>query len=276
MPELPEVETVMRGLMPFCEGKRVKNVVLNREGLRFPFPLALKERVTGAVITHLERRAKYLLFHLDTGETMLSHLGMSGSFRVQHMQAGSYYHEKSRLTAHDHVIFTFDDTLLTYNDPRRFGVLDLFRGTHKMLDMLGVEPFSNGLHGNYLYEKSRGRKMPLKSFLLDQNIVAGLGNIYVCEVLFHARLSPFKAALMLSLQECDRLVHHIRAVLTRAIDAGGSSLKDHAGVTGELGYFSHSFHVYDRENTPCPACKSLIVRVKQAGRSSFYCEECQK
>jgi formamidopyrimidine-DNA glycosylase len=275
MPELPEVETVMRGLQPFCEGKRVTRVILNREGLRFPFPARLSERVTGATITRLERRAKYLLFHLDTGETMLSHLGMSGSYRIESTLKGVFYHEKPRLSAHDHVILTLGETTITYNDPRRFGVLDLYKDSHKMLENLGVEPFSNGLNGDYLYEKSRGRKTPLKSFLLDQAVVAGLGNIYVCEVLYLAYLSPFKPANGLTMADCETLVHHIRAVLARAIEAGGSSLKDHVGVTGELGYFSHSFMVYDRENTPCAACKSLILRAKQGGRSTFYCEACQ-
>jgi formamidopyrimidine-DNA glycosylase len=276
MPELPEVETVMRGLAPFCEGKRVTRLTLNREGLRFPFPPRLKESVEGAIITRLERRAKYLLFHLDNSWTMLSHLGMSGSFRVENAATATFHHERSRLTAHDHVVMELGDTTLTYNDPRRFGVLDIFKDHHKMLDNVGVEPFSNGLHAAYIHEKSRGRKTPLKNFLLDQSIIAGLGNIYVCEILFLSKLSPFKSANDLTLHECETLTNNTRTVLSLAIEAGGSSLKDHAGVTGELGYFSHKFNVYDRENMPCPACKRCIIRAKQGGRSTFYCESCQK
>lgn len=279
MPELPEVETVKRGLEPHMRGQAITRLQLNRANLRFPFPENFAAKCENAVIETLERRSKYLLFHLSNQHTIIAHLGMSGSFRVEEELQGAFHHERNRQAAHDHVVFHLPKAKVIYNDPRRFGLMDVVATSelhnHALIKVIGLEPFSNQLNAQYIYEKSRGKKSPLKLFLLDQSIVAGLGNIYVCEVLFLSKLSPFAASQNLTLNDCETVVRHIRAVLTRAIEAGGSSLNDHSQVNGELGYFQHNFNVYDRENTPCPACQSPIIRAKQGGRSSFYCESCQ-
>ena len=291
MPELPEVETVRRGLEPSFTHAKIINVKQNRPDLRFPFPENFQSRLTGREIIGLGRRAKYLLIHLDSDETIISHLGMSGSWRIENTTLGSYYHEKNKLAAHDHlemVIETPDGQSLhvIYNDPRRFGFMLLTKTAelehHKLLAHLGPEPTGNGLSGAYLNEKLRNRKAPLKAALLDQTIIAGLGNIYVCEALWRSHLSPKRKSSTLGAKSAtarkksELLVQNIRDVIAEAIEAGGSSLRDYVHTDGSLGYFQHRFSVYGREGEPCPDCGKAIKRIVQSGRSSFYCTHCQR
>ena len=291
MPELPEVETVRRGLEPSFTHAKIINVKQNRPDLRFPFPENFQSRLTGREIIGLGRRAKYLLIHLDSDETIISHLGMSGSWRIENTTLGSYYHEKNKLAAHDHlemVIETPDGQSLhvIYNDPRRFGFMLLTKTAelehHKLLAHLGPEPTGNGLSGAYLNEKLRNRKAPLKAALLDQTIIAGLGNIYVCEALWRSHLSPKRKSSTLGAKSAtarkksELLVQNIRDVIAEAIEAGGSSLRDYVHTDGSLGYFQHRFSVYGREGEPCPECGKAIKRIVQSGRSSFYCTHCQR
>ena len=291
MPELPEVETVRRGLEPSFTHAKIINVKQNRPDLRFPFPENFQSRLTGREIIGLGRRAKYLLIHLDSDETIISHLGMSGSWRIENTTLGSYYHEKNKLAAHDHlemVIETPDGQSLhvIYNDPRRFGFMLLTKTAelehHKLLAHLGPEPTGNGLSGAYLNEVLHNKKAPLKAALLDQTIIAGLGNIYVCEALWRSHLSPKRKSLTLgkksaaAQQKSEILAQNIRDVINEAIEAGGSSLRDYVHTDGSLGYFQHHFSVYDREGEPCPQCGKAIKRIVQSGRSSFYCTHCQR
>ncbi len=291
MPELPEVETVRRGLEPSFTHAKIINVKQNRPDLRFPFPENFQSRLTGREIIGLGRRAKYLLIHLDSDETIISHLGMSGSWRIENTTLGSYYHEKNKLAAHDHlemVIETPDGQSLhvIYNDPRRFGFMLLTKTAelehHKLLAHLGPEPTGNGLSGAYLNEKLRNRKAPLKAALLDQTIIAGLGNIYVCEALWRSHLSPKRKSSTLGAKSAtarkksELLAQNIRDVIAEAIEAGGSSLRDYVHTDGSLGYFQHRFSVYGREGEPCPECGKAIKRIVQSGRSSFYCTHCQR
>ena len=292
MPELPEVETVRRGLQPFMEGATVKQVEQNRPDLRFPFPERFGERLTGHRIEALGRRAKYLTIHLDDGLSVISHLGMSGSFRIEADDArgipGGFHHEKSKNSVHDHVVFHLArpdgaSARIIYNDPRRFGFM-LFaeKGTlddHPLLKNLGVEPTGNRLSGDILAGLFEGRRTPLKAALLDQRLIAGLGNIYVCEALWRAGLSPMRpsGSIARDMETLDRLAETIRAVIAEAIAAGGSSLRDYIQANGALGYFQHSFSVYGREAEPCrnPRCSGAVERVVQAGRSTFFCASCQ-
>lgn len=294
MPELPEVETVMRGLKPVLEGRRIDRVSLRREGLRFPFPQHFAERLEGRRVESLARRAKYILATLDSGEVLLIHLGMTGRFTVLSPKGaqnlGEFYFETGAGEAgagpHDHVELTLDGgTRVIYTDPRRFGVMDLFpeaeTAGHKLLKDIGVEPLGNALHAGYLEERFRGKAAPLKAALLDQRIIAGLGNIYVCEALHRAALSPRRKSGTLvrkkgSDPRLEELVRHIRAVLGEAIAAGGSTLQDFAHTDGASGEFQQRFLVYDREGEPCPRCGQPIERLVQAGRSTFYCRHCQK
>ncbi|AQT46489.1 bifunctional DNA-formamidopyrimidine glycosylase/DNA-(apurinic or apyrimidinic site) lyase [Bartonella choladocola] len=291
MPELPEVETVRRGLEPSFTHAKIINVKQNRPDLRFPFPENFQSRLTGREIIGLGRRAKYLLIHLDSDETIISHLGMSGSWRIENTTLGSYYHEKNKLAVHDHlemVIETPDGQSLhaIYNDPRRFGFILLTKTAelehHKLLAHLGPEPTGNGLSGAYLNEKLRNRKAPLKAALLDQTIIAGLGNIYVCEALWRSHLSPKRKSSTLGAKSAtarkksELLAQNIRDVIAEAIEAGGSSLRDYVHTDGSLGYFQHRFSVYGREGEPCPECGKAIKRIVQSGRSSFYCTHCQR
>ena len=275
MPELPEVETVMRGLLPVMEGRAFEHVRLNRADIRFPFPDNFIERLQGATLERLSRRAKFLVAELSSGETLLMHLGMSGSFIVGDVRAGQN-------PKHDHVVFTMsgkDNPLVIYNDPRRFGFMELLEvGDQGRMVDLGPEPLSNNFSGPALYEALRGKKAPIKSALLDQHVVAGLGNIYVCEALFGVHISPMRHSNSLSEDECELLSAEIKTTLAAAIKAGGSTLKDFAAVDGALGYFQHRFKVYDHAGDCCPDknCSGTISRVKQAGRSSFYCDMCQK
>lgn len=279
MPELPEVETVRTGLAPVMEGRTFVSVVLNRADIRFPFPDNFINRLEGVTLTRLSRRAKFLVAHLSSGETLLMHLGMSGRFSID---VGTLPQDSGATNPkHDHVIFKMsgaDNPTIIYNDPRRFGFMELLeRGkTGRLLD-LGPEPLSNAFSGPVLYEALRGKKSPIKSALLDQRVVAGLGNIYVCEALFGAHISPVRKSCDLSEAECEDLSAEIKRTLKLAIKAGGSSLKDFAGADGALGYFQHRFKVYDHAKQPCAdkKCAGQITRIKQSGRSTFYCPHCQ-
>jgi formamidopyrimidine-DNA glycosylase len=275
MPELPEVETVRRGLALKMTGRRILQAELRRPDLRRPFPPALADRLGGARIGALGRRGKYILIELDADGVLLLHLGMSGR-----VTAGS-----SALpdAPHDHVILRLDDgTVIRFNDPRRFGLLDYFKrgeeAQHPLLAGLGPEPLEPEFSGDYLTAALDGKMTPIKSALLDQRIIAGLGNIYACEALFRAGISPRRLARSIGRGRADRLVAGIRSVLTEAIEAGGSSLRDYVQADGELGYFQHRFAVYDREGEPCPGCDcgGGVRRIVQAGRSSFFCAKRQR
>ncbi|MGI9481082.1 MAG: bifunctional DNA-formamidopyrimidine glycosylase/DNA-(apurinic or apyrimidinic site) lyase [Hyphomicrobiales bacterium] len=293
MPELPEVETVKRGLEPVMVGNRIASVDVRRDGLRFPFPENMAARLEGQKITAMTRRAKYILAALESGESLLMHLGMSGRFTIHETSAaapqtpGAFYHDGA-VGAHDHVIFRMEGgALIVYCDPRRFGIMDLFPDkegqTHPLLAELGVEPLGNSLTAEYLNTAFRGRKTPLKAALLDQKIIAGLGNIYVCETLYRAKLSPRRRAGSITgakkpPKRLEGLVRAIRDVLDEAIIAGGSSLRDYSQADGELGYFQHSFEVYGREGEPCATtgCGKSVQRIVQSGRSTFFCPACQR
>ncbi|RMD92120.1 MAG: bifunctional DNA-formamidopyrimidine glycosylase/DNA-(apurinic or apyrimidinic site) lyase [Alphaproteobacteria bacterium] len=283
MPELPEVETVRRGLAPVLEGATIARVELRREGLRWPFPPDMAARLTGRRVRALRRRAKYILADLESGETLLIHLGMSGRMLISGRAPGVFTHQRATPERHDHVIIdTEAGARVTFNDARRFGAMDLFasdaEATHRLLRDLGPEPLGNGFSAAWLSEQLTGRRMPIKAALLDQRIVAGLGNIYVCEALHRARISPQRAAGCIAAPRLERLVAAIREVLSEAIAAGGSSLRDHRQASGEMGYFQHDFRVYGREGAPCPTpgCTGTIRRIVQSGRSSFYCPSCQR
>ena len=292
MPELPEVETVRRGLTPAMLGARIDKVELRRADIRFPFPPAFAKRLTGQRIVDVKRRAKYLLFQLDGGETLIAHLGMSGSFRLEKTAVsspGKFHHERSKDPKHDHVVLVLDNGwVVTYNDPRRFGFMDL--GTthaleqHARMRRLGAEPLAPEFDAARLAALFAGSRAPLKSALLDQKRIAGLGNIYVCEALFRARLAPLRPASVLAnargapTKAAVAVSEAVRAVLEEAVEAGGSTLRDHRQANGELGYFQHVFKVYDRDGLPCvrEGCRGTIARITQAGRSTFYCPKCQR
>lgn len=294
MPELPEVETVMRGLAPVLVGQRIAAVRLRRGGLRFPFPQGFAERLTGARVEGLSRRAKYILVRLDNGHTLIVHLGMTGRFSVIPAAAsacslGVFYFEEEVATGegpHDHVVLTLEGgSRIVFTDPRRFGLMDLAEtaccAEHVRLRGLGLEPLSNDFNAEALAQRFAGRKAPLKAALLDQRLIAGLGNIYVCEALFRAGLSPGRRAGTLVKRgrpdpRLEELVRHIRAVLAEAIAAGGSTIRDYAGADGQEGAFQQRFHVYDRAGEACPRCGAAIRRVVQSGRSTFFCGRCQK
>ncbi len=283
MPELPEVETVRRGLLPVMEGARIANAAVNRPDLRWPFPANMSERVTGKRVLALRRRSKYILADLDSGETLIVHLGMSGRMLISGATLGAFHHDHPAPAKHDHVVLDMESgARVTFNDARRFGSMDLIATdvaeTHLLLRNLGPEPLGNAFSGPYLVGRLKSRNTPIKSALLDQGIVAGLGNIYVCEVLFRARINPMRKAGQIAAARVAGLVPIIRDVLTEAIDAGGSSLRDYRQADGELGYFQHAFKVYGREGEPCvtQGCTSTIARIVQSGRSSFYCPTCQR
>ena len=283
MPELPEVETIMRGISPFLKGATIKKIKLNRADLRWPFPENFASRVKETKVLNLKRRSKYILIDLSTGETLLIHLGMSGKILVSDSKIGDYFYESSKLANHDHVIFELNDgTIITYNDPRRFGAMDLAKtddlNNHKFLEKLGPEPLGNNFNADYLRIELSKKESPIKNVLLNQSVVAGLGNIYVCEALFISGISPKKIASKLSKNKCEKLVRNIRAILISAIEAGGSSLKDFTDIQGNSGYFQFEFYVYGRENKYCKTtnCDRKIKRISQSGRSSFYCPYCQR
>ena len=283
MPELPEVETVRRGLSPVMEGQVIARAAINRPDLRWPFPPDMAARLTGQQITALRRRSKYILADLVSGESLLIHLGMSGRMLVSGDPLGRFVHDHPAPEKHDHVVLHMEGgARITFNDPRRFGAMDLLptqtAEAHPLLARLGPEPLGNAFNEPYLVAALKGRNTPIKSALLDQRIVAGLGNIYVSEALFRAGISPLRRAGALSGKRAAALVPIIREVLADAITAGGSSLRDFRQADGELGYFQHSFDVYGREGEPCRSdgCTGHIARITQAGRSSFYCPRCQR
>ncbi len=283
MPELPEVETVRRGLLPAMDGQRIAQAHVNRPDLRWPLPENMAERLTGATVTNLGRRSKYILADLDTGETLIIHLGMSGRILISGDPLGQFHHDHPAPEKHDHVVFDMaNGARVTFNDARRFGAMDLARtnalDAHWLLRDLGPEPLSNGFHEEYLAARLAGRRTPMKSALLDQKIIAGLGNIYVCEALHRAGISPRRKAANLSSARIARLVPIVREVIAEAIEAGGSSLRDYRQTDGELGYFQHTFRAYDREGHVCPTpdCDGTIARTVQSGRSTFYCPQCQR
>ncbi len=283
MPELPEVETVRRGLAPSMEGAVITKAQVNRPDLRWPFPENMAERLTGARIVGLRRRSKYLLADLDRGETLLVHLGMSGRMTVSGDPLGQFVHDHPQAQKHDHVVFDMDNgARITFNDPRRFGAMDLIATEgleeHKLMRVLGPEPLGNDFNETHLIAAFEGRNTPVKTALLDQRIIAGLGNIYVCETLFRSEISPKRKAGQISKSRVSALIPIIKTVLQEAIDAGGSSLKDFRQANGELGYFQHSFDVYGREGAACrrSGCDGVVLRITQSGRSSFYCGKCQR
>ena len=295
MPELPEVETVRRGLEPAMEGARFAKVEVHRGDLRWPLAKDFKRRLEGKTVTGLGRRAKYLLADLSSGDVLIMHLGMSGSFHVfqesggRGKAPGNYYHERAQHSAHDHIVFHMSSgAVVTFNDPRRFGSMKIVPrqelDAEPLLSRLGPEPLGNAFDAAALAHACKGKKTTLKAALSDQRVVAGLGNIYVCEALYRARLSPKRIAATIATktgapnERAERLVEGIKAVLNDAIRDGGSSLRDHRLTDGELGMFQHHFRVYDREGEKCPTrgCLGTVKRIVQNGRSTFYCPACQK
>lgn len=283
MPELPEVETVLRGLAPSMEGAVITRAAVNRPDLRWPFPEGMAGRLTGKRVLQMRRRSKYILADLDSGETLLIHLGMSGRMTVSGDPLGRFVHSHPAAEKHDHVVLDIDNgARVTFNDPRRFGAMDLLptvgAEAHPLLAQIGPEPLGNSFDGPYLADRLKTRRSPIKTALLDQHVVAGLGNIYVCETLYRARISPARRCDRIATSRLIALAPIIRQVLLDAIEAGGSSLKDFRQASGELGYFQHSFDVYGREGEPCRSegCDATIRRLVQSGRSSFYCPQCQR
>lgn len=279
VPELPEVETIRKGLEPVLLGARIMRIELKRPGLRYPFPEDFVNRLELRVVTAMERRAKYILIHLSSGNVLLVHLGMSGRFLVEKDPADLTNAERK----HDHVIFHMSNGFtISYRDPRRFGFMDLcsLPDLHKNrhLNTLGIEPLSPELDGAYLTSLFRHKNIPLKTVLLNQRLIAGLGNIYVCEALFLSKLHPAKEASSLKPHEAEKLAAAIQHVLVNALEAGGSTLKDYAQADGSSGYFQHQFTVYGRESEPCLSenCCCFISRITQNGRSTFFCPHCQK
>src|SRR5664279_135217 len=293
MPELPEVETVRRGLQPVMEGAKIVRAEVRRKDLRFPFQHDFVARLQGQTVIGLGRRAKYLLADLGSGDVLLMHLGMSGSFRVvkddEKNASGKFHHPRNEDRAHDHVVFQMSSgASVIFNDPRRFGYMKIIARQaleqEPLLKDLGPEPLGNEFDAEMLAQSCANKKTSLKAALLDQRVVAGLGNIYVCEALYRSQLSPRRLAATLATKKGEptdhakRLVSAIHAVLNQAIKAGGSSLRDHRQTTGELGYFQHSFQVYDREGEKCQTagCSGIVRRFTQNGRSTFWCPKCQK
>ena len=283
MPELPEVETVRRGLEPVMTDTVIESAQVNRPDLRWPLPVNMSERLTGQRVLGLRRRSKYILCDLEGGETLLIHLGMSGRMLISGAQVGAFAHSHPAPEKHDHVVLNMvGGARITFNDARRFGAMDLAQtsevDSHKWLAGLGPEPLGNAFSEDHLVARLKGRKMPIKSALLDQKIVAGLGNIYVCETLYRAGIHPARQAGAISERRVRSMVPIIRQVLEEAIAAGGSSLRDFRQADGELGYFQHNFDVYGREGMTCKTqeCQAEVRRIVQSGRSSFYCPTCQR
>lgn len=273
MPELPEVETVRCGLEPALKGRRLERVVTHRPNLRFPLPDGFGQRLTGRRVTDVRRRAKFLILPLDSGEALIAHLGMSGSFRLGN--------KPFPVETHDHVVFTVEGGgEVHYNDPRRFGFMDLWPlaeiDAYPMLARLGPEPLGDDFDGAALAVRLKGKHTPIKAALLDQQVVAGVGNIYACEALFRAGISPKRLAHTVQGGRAEKLAQAVKDVLREAIASGGSSLRDHIRPDGELGYFQHNFQVYGRTGEPCPGCGRPIQQIVQSGRSTFYCPRCQR
>lgn len=263
------------------EGKRILRVETRRKGLRFPFPANFNQRIEGAKLSRMGRRAKYLVGELSNGEALIMHLGMTGRFTVSGKKQGDFHHAAGVDEKHDHVVFEMQGgARVVFNDARRFGFMDLWASddleSYPPFADMGPEPISNAFSGAYLAEAFKGKKTPVKSALLDQNVVAGLGNIYVCEALFRSGLSPKKLAGSIGRDKLDVLAVEVRKVIEEAILAGGSTISDYKSTGGELGYFQHSFRIYDREGEPCLGCERPVKRIVQSGRSTFYCAACQK
>lgn len=286
MPELPEVETVRRGLAPVLEGRKILKAEARRPDLRFPLPPNFAKRLAGRSVARLSRRAKYLLAELDDGQIWITHLGMTGRFTIfgpkERAQPGAMYYANAPNPAHTHVVIETDAARLEFNDPRRFGYMDLIAASeidvHPYFRGMGPEPLGNAFNAAHLAHAFAGKKTSVKAALLDQRVVAGLGNIYVCEALHRSGISPKRLAGKISAPRLETLTHEIRATLNEAIEAGGSSISDYAAADGALGYFQHRFRVYDREGEPCrtPGCKGAVKRLVQTGRSTFYCHACQR
>lgn len=282
MPELPEVETVRQGLQKFLAGQTFDKVEVFTKKLRWQLPESLEESLTDRSIRSIDRRGKYLLLEVSDGNYFIAHLGMSGSFGIFSIHGMPTYDPKER-NKHDHLVFHLKNgTIITYHDPRKFGMMDLIPGSeltnYPRLKNLGVEPLGNGFDENYLGDHLKKRASPVKNFLLDQKIIAGIGNIYASEALWRAKISPKRKANMITRKSVGNLVIAIREVLKDAIKSGGSTLRNYRSVAGNLGYFQHQFCVYDQEGKPCrtPECKGQIKRIVQTGRSTFYCPFCQK
>jgi formamidopyrimidine-DNA glycosylase len=283
MPELPEVETIRLGLEPVLAGARLSRVEQRRPDLRFPLPHRFAQRLTGARVLRLGRRAKYLLAELDQGETWVTHLGMTGRFAVGQVTPGRFVHDAPQALAHEHLVFETDaGARIGFFDARRFGYMDLILtealGGHAWFAGLGPEPLGNEFSAEILGQAFKGRTQNVKATLLDQRVVAGLGNIYVCEALHRSGISPETPAGALSRAKLEKLTATVREVLTEALVAGGSTLRDFANAEGGQGYFQHAFRVYGREGEPCakPRCPGVVARMVQAGRSTFHCPKCQK
>ena len=272
MPELPEVETVRRGLAPVMEGAVITRADVNRPDLRWPFPEQMAERLTGVKVERLRRRSKYILADLSSGETLLIHLGMSGRLEI--------LDKETPPKKHDHVDITFHNSknILRYTDPRRFGSIFWIDGDikdHFLISRLGPEPLESLFTGDYLFSKAQNKKSPIKNIIMDSHIVVGVGNIYASESLFKAGVIPSKLGKDTSLDECTKIVKHIKATLIKAIELGGSSLKDFYNVNGQSGYFQQTYNVYGMKGKPCRKCKSIIENIKIGQRSSFFCIKCQ-
>ena len=285
MPELPEVETVKNGLARTLVGHRLVRVEQHRADLRFPLPPDFAQRLTGRRVEAIDRRAKYLVLRLDDGMVLLCHLGMSGRMVVtksgKKEKLGAFHHDVGKRDAHDHIVLHTDHGwTVTFNDPRRFGMMDLVSSNamheHKLLKHLGPEPLDAVFDAARLADLLKDKRTPIKAAILDQRLVVGVGNIYACEALHRAEISPKRLAGKVQGERSASLVVAIKDVLNAAIKAGGSSLRDYVQATGELGYFQHSFKVYDRKGEPCPRCKAPIKRLVQSGRSTFYCAKCQR
>lgn len=283
MPELPEVEVVRRGLLPAMEGAVISNADINRPDLRWPFPKDMANRLKGQQVIALRRRSKYILADLAKDETLIIHLGMSGRMLISGDPLGQFHHQHPAPKKHDHVVLHMDNgARVTFNDARRFGAMDLGPTAsledHWLIRDIGPEPLGNAFNEDYLIERFQGKSTPVKTALLDQKLVAGLGNIYVCEVLHRAGIDPRRKASRIAKKRVASLVPIIREVLTEAIAAGGSSLQDHRQTNGDLGYFQHTFKVYDREGDVCTrsGCGAEIDRIVQSGRSTFFCRQCQR
>ena len=273
MPELPEVETVCRGLKPILEGQRIARLTLRRKDMRIPFPQGLAQTLTGHRVMRIARRAKYILLHMDDAHVAIIHLGMAGRMQI--------VDPATPLEAHDHVIIVTDSGAeIRFNDPRRFGLMtfttEAALDSHKLFAHLGPDPLGNGFNAPFLVAALKGRKTAIKLALLDQRIVVGIGNIYASEALHRAGISPKRRAGTVTLARAEVLVPAIKRVLQDAIAAGGSSLRDHVQPSGELGYFQHAWRVYGRAGEPCPVCATAVTRLVQGARSTFYCRVCQR
>ena len=276
MPELPEVETIRRGLSKAMTGQLINEVIVRRTDLRRPLPDGFVETVRGKKILTIDRRAKYLLMRLENDVVVLIHLGMSGRMVIELGTDPQIPNRK-----HEHIVFVLENNnIIRFSDPRRFGLIEISHAkdlsSHQLLKDIGPEPLSTEFNSLMLANRLQGRKTPIKSVLLDQGVVAGLGNIYVCEGLFIAGLSPMRSANTITLKQASILVKKTKELLLDAIKSGGSTLKDHVSATGEMGYFQHKFKVYGRAGHPCPICEEPIRRIVQAGRSTFFCSECQR